>query len=90
MLFVWLCQPVSAQDENLPKPESLSTEQLQSEFNRVTKEIEQHRNSPKAPAQWKERLKLEASLEASKFKTPQEAEPLRTRIRELSSSDAVI
>lgn len=88
-LFVGLEQSANAQEEQLPKPESLSTEQLQNEIIRVRKEVEQHRNSPNAPAEWKERLKLEAAIEASQFKTPEEANLLQTRIGELSSTDAV-
>lgn len=67
-----------------PPPRDLSPESLNTQITNLRKEIDELRNSPQAPDEWKELLKVEADLKSQKAKWWDEQEAMRKTISELA------
>ncbi len=86
-------QPPSAQtapakkkpaQEKEPSAESLSAEQLKKEIERLRRDIETQRDSPKAPAAWKELMKAEEDrLENAMSNARREIQMIRQEVSRL-------
>jgi phosphate transport system substrate-binding protein len=81
---------LTQEDKQEPPAESLSAEQVKNEIERLRRDIEAQRNSPKAPAAWKKMLTAEDGLEKARETRRQETDAIRDEIAKLSAfPDAV-
>ncbi|HEY3964416.1 MAG TPA: substrate-binding domain-containing protein [Planctomycetaceae bacterium] len=83
---VWAMPAPARAQEKQPAEKPLSAEQVKDEIERLRAEIEKYRNSPRAPAAWKDLLAAEARLDAAKQARRKEVDELRVRITKLASA----
>jgi len=86
VLAVAVISPTPGQDR---QPSTLSAEEVKAEIRRVEGEIAKLRQSPEAPAAWKEIRVIESQLKALRESRAKEQEPLQAKLSELAGTREV-
>jgi len=89
MLYVLALSNSCAVAQNDAELEKLTPEQVQAELKRVTAEIERLTNSPQAPPQWKELLRLQEERREATSKRWEIERSLNARIDPIEEMDVV-